>query len=160
MPQEVDWAPFLFGPMPYSLWWFIGAAMLVLLCVGWVVGVLVWTLPIETLRRFPVVRDVAYRVLRYKFSRSLETVARRHREGSIDTRAAFHEISRLFRLFLTYRTGYAAKEMTATDVAVSPLAAAALPVLSLTYPGQFDTADPRTVDTAVRTARQAVAQWR
>lgn len=135
------------------------AVLLVLLCIGWVVGVLVWTLPIETLRGIPVVRALTYRVLKFKFSRSLDAVARRHRDGSLDTRAAFHEISRLFRLFVTFRTGFAAREMTATDIAVSPLAPVALPVLSLTYPGQFDAADPRTVDAAVDAARRAVTEW-
>lgn len=159
MPDEVDWAPFLFGPMDYSLWWIVGAVALTLLGIGWAIGVLVWTLPIETLRGIPMVRALTYRVLKFKFSRSLETVARQHREGRLDTRAAFHEISRLFRLFITFRTGFAAREMTATDIAGSPLATVALPVLWLTYPGQFDAADSRAVDAAVDTALRAVAEW-
>lgn len=160
MPYEVDWAPFLFGPMTYSSWWLIAATLLLMLIAVWFVGVLVWTLPIETLREIPVVRTLTYRVLRFKFSRSLAAVARRHSDGTLDTRTAFHEISRLFRTFITYRTGFAAKEMTATDIAVSPLAPAALPVLALTYPGQFEVADPRAVDAAVDAARKAVAEWR
>ncbi|MBP2454851.1 hypothetical protein [Mycolicibacterium lutetiense] len=156
MHDSID---FLFPPMPYPVWWVIGAAFLVLLIIGWIVGVIVWTLPIEALRRIPVIRDISYKVLRFKFSRSLTKVEQQHHEGRLSTRDAFHEISRIFRNFIDFRTGFSARRMTATDVAHSPLAGPALNVLAMTYQGQFDEADPRTVPSVVAAARTAVLTW-
>ena len=149
---------FLFAPMAYSVWWVIGAVLIVLLIAAWVIGVIVWTLPMEVLRRIPVIRTVAFRVLRFKFARSLAKVGDRHNQGQLDTREAFHEISRIFRRFIAFRTGYTAREMTFTDIGNSPLSPA-LDVLRLTYPGQFDEADPRTVPAVVEAARTAVIRW-
>ncbi|CRZ16883.1 hypothetical protein [Mycolicibacterium neworleansense] len=154
-----DAIDFLFPPMSYPVWWVIGAAVLVLLVIGWIVGVIVWTLPIEVLRRIPVIRDISYKVLRFKFSRSLTKVEQLHHEGQLSTRQAFHEISRIFRNFIDFRTGFQARRMTATDVAHSPLAGPALNVLAMTYPGQFDDADPRSVPVVVEAARTAVLTW-
>lgn len=154
-----DAIDFLFPPMSYSVWWVIGAALLVLLIIGWIVGVIVWTLPIEVLRRIPVVRDISYKVLRFKFSRSLGKVEQQHHAGQLSTREAHHEISRIFRNFIDFRTGYQARRMTATDVSQSPLAGPALNVLAMTYPGQFDEADPLMVPVVVDAARKAVQTW-
>ena len=158
MPREADFVDFLFAPMAYSVWWVIGAVLIVLLIAAWVAGVFVWTLPIEVLRGIPVIRVLAFRVFRFKFARSLTKVADRHHQGQLDTREAFHEISRIFRLFVAFRTGYTAREMTFTDIANSPIAPA-VDVLRLTYPGQFDDADPRAVRVAADAARTAVTKW-
>jgi hypothetical protein len=159
VPDQATVLDFLFAPMAYSVWWVIGAVLVVLLVVGWVIGVLVWTLPVEVLRGIPVIRNLTYRVLKFKFQRSLAKVAEEHRLGHLETREAYHEISRIFRLFITFRTGFKAREMTVTDMANSPLAGPAVNVLSMTYPGQFDEADPRSVAPAVAAARTAVASW-
>jgi hypothetical protein len=124
------------------------------------VGVIVWTLPVEVLRDIPVLRSITHRVLRVKFARALTRVDHRHRAGELTTREAFHDVSRIFRRFIVFRTGFAAREMTATDVARSPLAGSALQVLSLTYPGQFDDVDPRTLPAVIDAARTAVTSWR
>jgi hypothetical protein len=158
MPREADFVDFLFPPMTYSVWWVIGAVLVVLLVVAWVVGVFVWTLPIEVLRKFPVIRTVAYKVLRFKFTRSLQKVGDRHRSGELETREAYHELSRIFRRFLAFRTGYTTREMTFSDIGNSELNPA-LDVMRLIYPGQFDHGDPRSVTAAVDKAKTAVATW-
>jgi hypothetical protein len=158
VPDQTSYVDFVFAPMAYSVWWVTGAVFVVLLVVAWVIGVLVWTLPVEVLRGIPVIRTVTFKVLQWKFARSLTKVQQRHQAGQLDTREAFHEISRIFRLFINFRTGYAAREMTFTDIANSPLTSA-LDVLKWTYPGQFDAADPRTVSAAVEAARTAVVTW-
>lgn len=157
--DAVSYLDFLFPPTPYPVWWVVGAVLVLLVVVGWIVGVLLWTLPVEVLRDIPVLRSVTYRVLGFKFSRALAGVAQRHHAGQLETREAFHEISRIFRAYVTFRTGYSAREMTATDIANSPLGDRALDVLRMTYPGQFEAADPRGVDLAVDAARRAVAAW-
>lgn len=159
MPEEADYVDYLFGPMTYSVWWVIGAMLVVLLIAAWIVGVYVWTLPVEVLRGIPVIRVVTYKVLRFKFLRSLAKVELKHRDGQLSTRDAFHEISRVFRLFIGLRTGCRAREMTATDLSNSPLGAPALNVLLMTYPGQFNEVDPRTLPAVVDAARMAVATW-
>ncbi|MGE2737944.1 hypothetical protein [Mycolicibacterium vaccae] len=154
-----DFLDTLYPPMSYPAWWLAGAVLVAVAAMAWVAGVFLWTAPVDRLRRIPLVRNVTYRVLRHKFMRTLAKVADRHRSGELDSRAAFHEISRIFRQFVAFRTGYHAREMTAADIARSPLAASVLPVLERTYPGQFDTADPGAVDAAVDVARTAVARW-
>ncbi|BBX16763.1 hypothetical protein CRI77_02765 [Mycolicibacterium duvalii] len=154
-----DFVDILYAPMAYPVWWLVGAVLVAVAAVAWVAGIYLWTAPVDRLRRIPIVREVTYRVLRLKFMRSLGRVAERHRAGGLDSRTAFHEISRIFRQFVAFRTGYHVREMTAADIARSPLAASVLPVLERTYPGQFDTADPAGVDAAVAVARTAVARW-
>jgi hypothetical protein len=160
MPEHADYVDFLFHPMNYSVWWVLGGGFAVALIALWIAAAFIWTLPVDVLRGIPVIREVTFRVLRLKFERSLASIAQRHRDGQLTTREAYHQISRTFRLFVSFRTGYSAPEMTATDISDGPLAGRVLDVLRATYPGQFDTADPNKVSHAVDVARKAVATWR
>ncbi|BBY27541.1 hypothetical protein [Mycolicibacterium sediminis] len=159
MPEDANYVDYLFGPLTYSAWWVVSALFVVLLIAAWIAGVWVWTLPVDVLRGIPVIRTVTFKVLRFKFIRTLNGIERSHRDGLVTTRDAFHDISRVFRLYVRFRTGYQAREMTATDVANSPLSPAALNVLLMAYPGQFNEVDPRTVPAVVDAARTAVATW-
>ena len=160
MPEPHSFLDYVFGPVDYPVWWVVGGVMVLLLGTGFVAGVFVWTLPIETLRRIPVIRTIAYRVLQFKFSRSLGRIAHQHEAGRIDTREACHQISQVFRLFVAFRTGSPVRGMTASDVALdSELASPALRVLELTYPGQFSVAEPQVVSVAVAEAQKVVAEW-
>jgi len=160
MPEAHSFLDYVFGPVDYPVWWIVGGIMVLLLGIGFVAGVFVWTLPIEVLRRIPVVRTITFRVLTFKFGRSLDRIAQQHEAGDIDTREACHQVSRVFRLFVALRTGSQVREMTASDVALySALAAPALRVLELTYPGQFSVAEPQVVSAAVAEARKVVAEW-
>lgn len=158
MPRNADIVDFLFAPMPYSVWWMMGAVLVVVLVVAWIAAVVVWTLPFEVLRGIPVIRTLAFKVLRFKFTRALDRVDRRHRDGELETRAAYHELSRIFRRYLAFRTGVATRGMTFADIGNSPLHPA-LPAMRLIYPGQFDIADPYAVSAAVQAAKTAVATW-
>jgi hypothetical protein len=159
MPEHADYVDFLFHPMNYSVWWVLGGGFVVALIALWIAGAFIWTLPVDVLRGIPVMREVTVRVLRFKFDRSLARIGQRHQDGQLTAREAFHEISRTFRLFVSFRTGYSAPEMTANDLAAGPLAGPVLTVLRETYPGQFDVADPNKVPHAVDVARRAVVTW-
>jgi hypothetical protein len=159
MTEHADYVDFLFQPMTYSAWWVLGGAGIALLIAAWIASAFVWTLPVEILRDIPVIRDITFRVLRGKFDRALARVEQSHRAGQLSSREAYHQVSKIFRRFVSLRTGYAVCEMTAADVANSPLADAVSPVLRITYPGQFDTADPNWVAEAVSTARKVVTAW-
>lgn len=159
MPDGSDYVDLLFPPMGYSPWWLLGALLVLLLVGAWIAGVILWTQPVEVLRGIPLVRGVLHRVLRVKFTRALTDVQMRHDRGELDARQAFHEISRIFRQFVAFRTGYPLRRMTATDITDSDLPQPVLDVLSATYPGQFDAPDPRAVGPAVETARKVVAAW-
>jgi hypothetical protein len=159
MPEHADYVDFLFHPMTYSVWWVLGGGLVVGLIALWIAAVIVWTLPVDVLRKIPFLRKVTFTVLRMKFERSLANIAQRHDDRQLTTREAYHEISKVFRVFVSFRTGYSAAEMTATDISASPLAEPMLDVLRATYPGQFDVADPDRVSEAVNVARKAVATW-
>lgn len=160
MPETHSFLDYVFGPVDYPVWWIVGGVMLLLLGIGFVAGVFVWTLPIQTLRRIPVIRSITYRVLKFKFGRSLARIEHQHQAGHIDTREASHQVSQVFRLFVAFYTGAAVRGMTASDLALdSTLATPALRVLELTYPGQFSVAEPQTVSVAVAEAKKVVAEW-
>lgn len=159
MPDNIDPVEFLFPPDHYPVWWLVAAVFVVLAIIGWVAGVLIWTLPVEKLRKIAGISSVTNTVLARKFTRSLDRVQEQHRAGALPSREACHEISRIFRQYMAFRTGYTAREMNLSDLANTPLAAQAHRVLQTTYLGQFNVADPRLVDAAADAAKSAVAAW-
>ena len=69
-----DYLKWVVAPLPYSVLWLVLGVIMILLVVGWCVGIFVWTMPVEKLRSIPVVRDIAAWVLRRKFSAAIDTV--------------------------------------------------------------------------------------
>lgn len=160
MPEKHSFLDYVFGPVDYPVWWVVGGVVVLLLGIGFLAGVFVWTLPIETLRRIPVIRTIAYRVLKFKFSRSLGRIEHQHQAGELETREACHQVSQVFRLFVALRTGSAVRGMTASDMAGDTvMSGPALRVLELTYPGQFSVAEPQTVSVVVAEAQKVVTEW-
>ena len=143
-----DSLKWIVAPLPYSVFWAVLGVLLILLVVGWFVGVLVWTLPVERLRTIPVLRDISARVLQRKFSAAVGRVDERYRAGELNSRQAYAEMSRILRNFVYDRTGVRAQYMALGEVAHSSAAAAA-PVVSALYARQFDLGDRPDVAVAV-----------
>ncbi|MUL66475.1 hypothetical protein BOO86_18520 [Mycobacterium sp. CBMA 234] len=153
-----DFLKWIVAPLPYSALWLVLGVLLVLGVVGWFVGVLVWTLPVERLRTMPVIRDISNRVLRRKFSAAVSRVTDRHRTGELSSRQAYAEMSRILRSFVFYRTGVRAQYMTLGEVAHGPAAAAA-PVVQALYARQFELDEKPDVAATAAQVRSAIQSW-
>lgn len=153
-----DSLKWIVAPLPYSVFWAVLGVLLILLVIGWFVGALVWTLPVERLRTIPVLRDISARVLQRKFGTAVGRVDERYRAGELDSRQAYAEMSRILRNFVYYRTGVRAQYMALGEVAHSPAAAVA-PVVSALYARQFDLDDRPDVAVAAAQVRSAIQAW-
>lgn len=141
MPDDL--LEFVGGPPGYATGWlWLGLALLIVV-IGWYAGVFIATMPSERLRRIPVVRVAHARVLRYRFTRTVQSITRSHRDGELSAAQAGAALSRTLRSFLHQATGLRAQYMQLRAVAAGDLAPAA-PVLSALGDAQFD--NSATVD--------------
>ncbi|OKH77966.1 hypothetical protein EB75_28625 [Mycobacterium sp. ST-F2] len=153
-----DFLKWIVAPLPYSWFWLVLGVLLVLGVIGWFIGVVVWTLPVERLRSIPVIRDVSARVLQRKFSSAVGKVTDRHRAGELNSRQAYAEMSRILRNFVFYRTGVRAQYMTLGEVEQGPAAAAA-PIVKALYSRQFAATPNPDVAAAAAQVRSAIQSW-
>lgn len=153
-----DQLKWIVAPLPYSVLWLVLGVLLVLGVIGWFVGVLVWTLPVERLRAIPVIRDISARVLRRKFGAAIGKISARHHAGELTARQAYAEMSRVLRNFVYYRTGVAAQYMALGEVADSAAAEAA-PAVSVLYSRQFDSDDNPDVAATAAQVRSTIQSW-
>ncbi|MUL81797.1 MULTISPECIES: hypothetical protein [unclassified Mycolicibacterium] len=153
-----DHLKWIVAPLPYSVLWLVLGVLLIFGVIGWFVGVLVWTLPVERLRSIPVIRDISARVLRRKFSAAIGGVSDRYRAGGLTSRQAYTEMSRILRNFVYFRTGVAAQYMALGEVADSAAAAAA-PAVSALYSRQFELADSPDVAATAAQVRSTIQSW-
>ncbi|MBU9762916.1 hypothetical protein FR943_03485 [Mycobacterium sp. TNTM28] len=153
--EHLKW---IVAPLPYSVLWLVLGVLLVLGVIGWFVGVVVWTLPVERLRTIPVIRDISARVLRRKFGLAIGKVSARHHAGELTSRQAYTEMSRILRNFVYFRTGVAAQYMALGEVADSPAAAAA-PAVSALYSRQFELGDSPDVAATAAQVRSTIQSW-
>ena len=153
-----DFLKWIVAPLPYSTWWLVLGVLLILGVVGWFVGVVVWTLPVERLRTIPVIRDVTARVLRHKFSASIGRVGDRYRAGGLSSREASAEMSRILRNFVYLRTGVRAQYLVLGEV-TDTAAAAVAPVMAALYARQFEAGDDTDVAVTVSQVRSAIQAW-
>jgi hypothetical protein len=144
--------------MPYSaMWLWLGLALLVVV-IGWIAGVVVWTLPAARLRAIPGIRSLHSKVLRRKFTRRIRDVDRRYRAGELSAAEAGGQLSRTLRSFLHQTTGSPAQYMHVHDIESSGLAKAA-PLLGSLNDAQFNTASSVDVGHAGATAEELVRSW-
>ncbi|MDH6198259.1 putative MnhB-related membrane protein [Mycobacterium frederiksbergense] len=153
-----DYLKWIVAPLPYSVLWLVLGVLLVLGVIGWFVGVVVWTLPVERLRTIPVIRDISARVLRRKFSAEVGKVSDRYHAGGLNSRQAYTEMSRILRNFVYFQTGVAAQYMALGEVANSSAAAAA-PAVSALYAGQFELGDSPDVAATAAQVRSTIQSW-
>ena len=156
MPDDL--LRFVGGPAPYSVWWlWLGLALLMIVII-WYVGVFVWTLPSQRLRRIPLARDVHRKLLRRRFARSVESIAQRHRDGELTAAQAGADMSRTLRSFLNQATGARAQYMHLDQIGSGALAPAA-PLLTALDDAQFNTASPVRVDEVGAATEELIRSW-
>jgi hypothetical protein len=153
-----DYLKWIVAPLPYSVLWLVLGVLLILGVIGWFVGVLVWTLPVERLRSIPVIRDISALVLRRKFSAAIGGVTDRYHAGELSSREAYTAMSRILRNFVYFRTGVAAQYMALGEVAGSAAAAAA-PAVSALYSRQFELDDSPDVAATAAQVRSTIQSW-
>jgi hypothetical protein len=157
--DDVEKLRLVLPPVPYATLWLVLAVLLVASAAGWLVGIFVWTLPVERLRRVPMLRDITLWRLKRKFSRSIDAAVARHKRGELSSRAAHGSISRTMRVFLQLWTAEPASRMVLAEFAESPLAGA-FGALEALYPGQFALQEQPDVEHAATAAKEVLAGWR
>jgi len=153
-----DYLKWIVAPLPYSVMWLVVGIVLVLLVIGWCIGIFVWTLPVEKLRTIPVIRHITARLLRYKFSAAIDTVRTNHNAGKLNSRQAHGAMSRILRTFIYLRTGVRAPYMSLAEVAHSGAAEAA-PVVAQLYSGQFEVGEDANVTATAAAVRSVIQSW-
>ena len=151
----------VFGPQPYSSWWLLWGVVLVLAVIGWYVGVFVWTLPSNRLRRIPVVRRVHAWLIRDRFARCVQDIADEHDAGRMAAPAACAAISRTVRSFLHQATGAPAQYLhvgALNDGGEGDLAAAA-PLLTRLGDAQFNAESRVDVADVSARAQELIRSW-
>ncbi len=156
MPDDL--LRFVSGPTPYSAWWLWLAIAVMMLVTAWYIGVFVWTLPAERLRRLPFVGSWHATLLRRRFSRTIGAIGEQHRRGELSASQAAARMSRTLRSFLHQATGTPAQYMHVETIAAGDLAAAA-PVFEALNDARFNTASPVDVDETGSTAQELVRTW-
>lgn len=147
-----------FGPQPYSSAWLWLAVLLILAVFGWYVGVFVWTLPSDRLRRIPIARRVHAWLIRNRFARCVQGIADEHTDGRMPAPEACAAISRTLRSFLHQATGTRAQYLQIAAVADGHLAAAA-PLLTRLGEGQFNAEARVDVDDVSARAQELIRSW-
>lgn len=153
-----DYLKWIVAPLPYSMLWLVLGVLLILGVIGWFVGVVVWTLPVERLRTIPVIRDITARVLRHKFSAAIGRVSDRYRAGELSSRQASAEMSRVLRNFVYFQTGVRVQYMALGEMTHSAAAAVA-PAMSALYARQFESGDAPDIAATVAQVRSTIQAW-
>ncbi|MCT7658500.1 hypothetical protein [Mycobacterium deserti] len=156
MPDDL--LRFVSGPTPYSAWWLWLGAALLLIVIGWYVGVFVWTMPSSRLRHLRGIRSVHARMLRRRFARTVGSVGARYRSGELSASEAGAQMSRTLRSFLHQATGTPAQYMHVDDIESSELAAAA-PTFSALNDAQFNTVSPVDVSEIASATEELILSW-
>ena len=156
MPDDL--LEFVGDPPGYSMWWLWLGLALLLLVIAWYAVVLVATMPSQRLRRIPVLRAVHARVLRYRFSRTVRSITRRHRSGELSREHASAALSRTLRSFLHQATGTRAQYMQLRAVAASDLAVAA-PLLAALGDAQFAKSSTADIGRLGEQTDELICSW-
>ncbi|SEH46705.1 hypothetical protein SAMN04489835_0133 [Mycolicibacterium rutilum] len=157
MPGD-DLLRFIGGPLPLPGWWTLLAVLLVVVAVGWCVGVVLWTLPPARLRRIPVLRNLHAKLVRRRFSKTIADTTARYQARALTGPQASAAYGRAVRSFLFVATGVRAQYLHLAELRDGELARA-VPVLTRLHDAQFN-ADSRADVTALgRSAEELIRTW-
>ncbi len=151
-----------FPPVQYQPWWVLIGILLILLVVGWIVFVLVFTRRRRQLA--PVGNPLAGlpldpHALRANYLSLIDEVAAAHATGALDFRQSHQRLSLIVRQFAAEARGIRAPYMTLDDLRALRLGPLTTTVGEL-YPGAFSGQETGSVDTAIARARHLVNEWR
>ncbi|OBJ48085.1 hypothetical protein [Mycobacterium sp. 1423905.2] len=157
MPAD-DLLRFIGAPLPFSPWWPILGALLLLIVIAWYTAVLLWTMPPSRLRRMPVINGVHARVNRFRFTRAIRRIGVQYRDGDLTAAQAGARISRTLRSFLYVATGVRAQYLHVSQLAAGPLAPAA-PLIEGLNDAQFNPEAHADVVALARSAEELITSW-
>ncbi|MCV7281798.1 hypothetical protein H7J88_19395 [Mycolicibacterium flavescens] len=157
MPGD-DLLRFIGGPLPLPVWWTVLAVVLVLIAVGWCVGVLLWTLPPERLRRIPVLRTLHAKLIRRRFTRAIADTTALYQTRAMSGPQASAAYGRTLRSFLFVATGIRAQYLHLTELRDGELAKA-VPVLTWLHDAQFNAESRADVTALGRSAEELIRTW-
>ncbi len=158
MPVD-DLLRFIGGPLTVSAWWLWIGVLLVVLVIGWCVGVFVWTLPPARLRRMPVLRNVHSALTRRRFTRTIARTNQQYLAGGLSAPQAGAAVGRALRSFLFVTTGVRAQYLHVGDLAVGELAKVR-PLLSALNDVQFNRVTRTDMVGLGRSAEELIRSWR
>ena len=150
--------PFVATPTGYSGWWLVVAVALVVLVVLWCASAVVWTLPVATLRKIPVLRDITRNVLRKRFAKSVDRIEQGFVSGQLAPREAHHRLARTLRTYLHLQTGQWTQVMGLSDIEAGELRPAARALAFVSH-GQFSADGNGDFRSAVAAVREVVVSW-
>ncbi|OBH63428.1 hypothetical protein [Mycobacterium sp. E2479] len=148
----------IFGPQPYSLCWLWLAAVLTIAVMAWYAGIVMWTLPSHRLRRIPIVRRMHGWLIRNRFARCVQRIAREHDAERMSAPTACAAISRTVRSFLHQATGARAQYLQINAIADGELAPAA-PLLTQLGDAQFNAESRINVADMSAQAQELIRAW-
>ncbi|MGB3485225.1 MAG: hypothetical protein WBB07_23800 [Mycobacterium sp.] len=134
MPAD-DLLRFVGEPPAYSVWWLVLGVAGIIVVLGWVAAVYVWTLPPERLRG-----RLHTWLTRRRFLAAVRRIGDEFRSGALTAEQASAGLSRAVRGFLSITTGTRAHYLHVSEISDSPDAgvSAAAPLLAALAQAQFD----------------------
>jgi hypothetical protein len=153
-----DLLRYVSGPTPYSWWWLVLAAILLLGMIGWYAGVFVFTAPGRQIRNMPLIGASRTEWLKRRYAHAVKAVGDQYRAGELSAAPAATAISRELRAFLHRTTGADAEYMHLDAIATSELAPAA-PVLAQLLDAQFNADSTRDVGVVSDSAEELIRTW-
>lgn len=156
MPDDL--LRFIGPPTGYSLWWLLPAGLLLAVAIAWGATIYVWTMPADQLRTMRISRGLHGRLVRRRFSRTVDEIRASYRSGALTAGQASAAISATVRSFLSLRTGDRAQYMHVGDLAAGRLAPAA-PLVAALNNIQFSTESQLNVDAVAESAQELIRSW-
>lgn len=153
-----DLLRYLSGPNPYSPWWSPLAGVLLVAVLGWLAGLIVWTLPPRQLRRIPGIRWVHAGVIRRRFAAAISATMAQHRTDDLSTAAAAAVMSRTLRSFLALASDSRAQYVHTRHLAAGELASAA-PVLAAFEEARYNPGSLVDLASTAHAAEAVIRSW-
>jgi hypothetical protein len=148
MPAD-DLLRYIGEPLMVSRWWLVLGVLGIVAVLAWCAGIYVWTMPWGRLHAW---------LTRRRFATAVRRIGHRFRSGALTSTEACAQLSAVVRSFLAVATGIPAEYMHVSELADSPVAAAA-PLLSELTAAQFDRTISADVATLERAAEELIASW-
>lgn len=153
-----DLLRYLGGPTGFPGWWWLIAAGCLTVVAGWFVGLYLWTLPPQRLRRTPILRAVHRRLLRRRFTRAITRALEGHHAGRLSAPHAAALMNRTLRSFLHLATGAPAQYLHIDTISASTELRRAATVLGALNDAQFSP-DPVDVRQVAAHTEQVIRTW-
>ena len=156
MPDDL--LRFVSGPAPYSWWWLVLAAVLIVALMGCYAAIFAVTLPSGRLRTLPGVGPLHDKVLKERYARRIAGIDADFHAGRLTAAQAGEAVDHAVRSFLHQATGTRVQYMHVDDIAAGRLAGAA-PLLADLGDLRFNAESSTDVARIGDRAQELVRTW-